>query len=110
MAVVDAKMIHLERDIDKVRTKPNMYIQSFGSAGSFHLAREIIQNAFDEVQDPNATGHKIKITYDKATDILSCEDDSRGFSEKDYPMDVFCTTLQSGSKFFRESGSQSAGE
>lgn len=110
MAVVDAKMIHLERDIDKVRTKPNMYIVKFGDAGVYHLAREIIQNAFDEVQDPDATGHKIKLTYDIATDILTCEDDSRGFPEQAYPLEIFCTTLQSGSKFFRESGGKSSGE
>lgn len=106
----DTKMIHLESDIDKVQVKTNLYLTSYGSGGVYHLAKEVIQNALDEVKDADSGGRKIDISYDIATDTLVCEDDGRGFPEKDYPLDVFCTTLQSGSKFFRESGGKSAGE
>lgn len=110
MAVKDAKLFHIESDIKKIQLKSNMYIRSYGPAGAKHLAQEVIQNAFDEAQDPDATGHDVKIKMDTLTDTLICEDNSRGFNEADYPMEVFCTTLQSGSKFFREDGGNTAGE
>ena len=77
---------------------------------SDHLAREIIQNNIDECIDPESNGSVIHITYDKLSDMLTCEDNGRGFPEKDYPLDIFCTKNQSGSKFFRDQGGDSAGE
>jgi DNA gyrase/topoisomerase IV subunit B len=38
------------------------------------------------------------------------EDDGRGFPEQDYPMDIFCTKIQSGSKFFRTQSGGTSGE
>ena len=32
------------------------------------------------------------------------------FPETDYPIDIFCTKIQSGSKFFRDQGGSSSGE
>ena len=43
----DSKMYYLEEDIQKIQVKTNMYINEYGEAGAFHLAREIIQNNFD---------------------------------------------------------------
>lgn len=106
----DAKLMHLESDIQKIQVKTNMYINEYGEEGAFHLAREIIQNSIDEVIDFDSPGKSIKITYDEETDILTCEDDGRSFNESTYPMKVFCTTLQSGSKFFRGAGTDSSGE
>lgn len=106
----DAKMFYIEDDIKKIQTKTNLYIQKYGPEGAFHLAREIIQNNIDEVIDPDSNGSNIYISYDKATDKLTCEDDGRGFPENDYPLDIFCTKNQSGSKFFRDQGADSAGE
>ena len=37
--------------IKKIQLKPNMYIQKFGSYGTFHLAKECIQNSYDELED-----------------------------------------------------------
>ena len=90
--------------------KQNMYIQEYGKSGTFHLAREIAQNAIDECLDPDSNGKRIEYQYDKATDMFSCEDDGRGFNEEKYAMAVFCTTLQSGSKFFREGEASTSGE
>ena len=106
----DNKMVYLEDDIQKVQIKSNMYISRYGKYGTFHLVREIIQNAIDELLDDNSLGNKIEITYNKSTDTLVCIDNGRGFPENDYPLDIFVTTLQSGSKFFREEGFGSAGE
>lgn len=106
----DSKMYYLEEDIQKIQVKTNMYINEYGEAGAFHLAREIIQNNFDECLDEDSPGDTIDISYDKATDILRSSDNGRGFNETEFPMSIFCTTLQSGSKFFRSSGAESAGE
>lgn len=110
MASKDSKMYYISDDIEKIKIKQNMYIQEVGKEGSAHLAREIIQNAIDECIDENSPGKTITIRYDKATDLLSVEDDGRGISEVDYPMSIFCTTIQSGSKFFRNSGAMTSGE
>ena len=106
----DVQMFYIESDIKKIQTKTNLYIQKYGPAGAFHLAREIIQNNIDECIDPESNGSVIHITYDKLSDMLTCEDNGRGFPEKDYPLDIFCTKNQSGSKFFRDQGGDSAGE
>ncbi len=106
----DVQMFYIESDIKKIQTKTNLYIQKYGPAGAFHLAREIIQNNIDECIDPESNGSNIYISYDKESDMLICEDDGRGFPEKDYPLDIFCTKNQSGSKFFRDQGGESAGE
>lgn len=106
----DSKMYYLEDDIQKIQVKPNMYILEYGQEGTAHLARELIQNAFDECLDEDSIGKNIHITFDRATNKLTIEDDGRGFNETDFPLDIFCTTLQSGSKFFRDSGTPSAGE
>lgn len=92
----DSKMYYLEEDIQKIQVKTNMYINEYGEAGSFHLAREIIQNNFDECLDDDSPGNEIDIEYDIQTDILRSSDNGRGFNEKDFPMSIFCTTLQSG--------------
>lgn len=106
----DAKMVHLDSDIQKIQIKTNMYIQEYGSQGTFHLAREVAQNDIDECLDDDSNGNHIEYSYDKATGILTCEDNGRGFPEKDYPMNIFVEKLQSGSKFFRSSNADSSGE
>lgn len=106
----DVKMFYIDDDIKKIQTKTNMYIQNYGPEGAFHLGREIGQNDIDECIDPESNGKNIIFSYDKLTDKFTCEDDGRGFPEVDYPLDIFCTKNQSGSKFFRNQGGDSAGE
>lgn len=110
MATKDVKMYYTEDDIEKIQTKTNMYIQQYGSEGAFHLAREVIQNAVDECIDPDSGGKNIRISYDYMSDKLISEDDGRGFPEVDYPLDIFCTKIQSGSKFYRDQSGNTAGE
>lgn len=108
--VKDSKMYHLSSDIQKIQVKTNMYIYEYGEEGAFHLLREIVQNSVDECLDENSQGDTIEMSYDEATDIFSATDNGRGFNESEYHMSVFCCELQSGSKFFRNAGSESAGE
>ena len=107
MASNDDNMYWLESDIQKIQVKSNMYIHEYGKEGAFHLLREVAQNGFDEVTNPKSPGKNVDISYDKSTDIITVEDDGRGFPEGDFPLDIFCTKLQSGSKFFHEDGGSS---
>ena len=106
----DVKMMHIEEDIKKIQIKTNMYMKAYGPKGALHLVYEVVQNGVDEVSDPDSNGTHLEVTYDRKDDSLTVEDDGRGFPETDYPLDVFCTTLQSGSKFMRDSNTRSAGE
>ena len=106
----DVQMFYIADDISKIQTKTNLYIKQYGPAGAFHLTREVVQNAIDELMDHFVRGKHILITYDLKTDTISCEDDGRGFPETDYPMDIFCTKIQSGSKFFRDQSGVTSGE
>lgn len=108
--IKDVQMYYVESDIEKIQTKTNLYLQAYGPAGAFHLVREVVQNGIDECIDTDSPGNNIYITYDIATDTLSCEDNGRGFPEQDYPMDIFCTKIQSGSKFFRAQSGGTSGE
>ena len=106
----DVKMYYVESDIEKIQTKTNLYLTSYASDGAFHLTREVILNSIDECIDPDSPGSKIYIMYDIDNDTMTVEDDGRGFPEADYPMDIFCTKIQSGSKFFRTQSGGTSGE
>ena len=102
--------VRCEDDISKIQTKTNLYIKQYGPEGAFHLVREVVQNSIDEDMDKDSPGQEVLVTYDTITDKLTCEDDGRGFPEADYPMDIFCTKIQSGSKFFRDQSGVTSGE
>ena len=108
--MADVKMLWIEDDIKKIQTKTNLYIQEYNEEAAFHLFREVAQNSFDECEDPDSNGTMTDIVYDELTDITTIEDDGRGIPENDYPLDIFCTKIQSGSKFFRDQGGSSSGE
>lgn len=110
MANKDVKMSYIEDDLKKIQVKPNLYIQKYGPLGDFHLAKEVVQNSVDELEDPNTNGSRIDITYDELDDRLTVEDDGRGIPEEDYKIDLACTKLQMGSKFYRTEGGKSSGE
>lgn len=117
----DVRMYYTEDDLKKVQTKTNLYIQKYGDMGIYHLFKEAAQNGIDEYIDPacisflKALGESIKklvlhITHDRITDRVTIEDNGRGIPEEDYPIDIVCTKLQSGSKFYRDQGGKSSGE
>ena len=103
----DDKFDYIERDIDKIKMKPGMYISYAGERGAVHLAKELIQNAIDECENKKSPCRNIDIILDTKADRLTVEDDGRGFPETDVTLDTVCTTLQSGSKFNRVDGSTS---
>lgn len=106
----DVVMSYFEDDIKKIQVKTNLYIKSYGSAGAFHLFKEVAQNSIDECIDMDSMGSMIDIRIDKKTDRAIIEDDGRGFPEKDFPLDIFCTKIQSGSKFYRDQSGGTSGE
>lgn len=106
----DVKMAYIDDDIKKIQVKTNLYLQSYGSGGTFHIFKEGAQNAVDELVDPNTNGDAIDIMYDRLDGKVRIEDNGRGIPEEDYPIDIVCTKLQAGSKFFRTQGGKSSGE
>ncbi len=110
MKFVDDKRMHIESDIEKIRTKPGMYISYLGERGALHLSKEVIQNAIDECMNPESPGNKISVVLDTDTSTLTVEDNGRGIPEKDITLDILCTKLQSGSKFTRSNNTSTAGE
>lgn len=105
---IDDVIEHKEDDIEKIQTKPNMYISYLGSAGSLHLTKELINNAIDECINKNSPGNSIDIFLDEAENTVSVSDNGRGIAPES--LLVVSTKLQSGSKFDRLSSSSSAGE
>lgn len=106
----DDVMTWFEDDILKIQTKPNLYLMQYGIVGCQHLANEIIQNAYDEGANINSPANETTVIFDKLIDQLTVKDNGRGFPETQYPLDIFCTKLQSGSKSNRNQSGASAGE
>lgn len=106
----DDKRMHIESDIEKIRTKPGMYISYLGERGALHLSKEVIQNAIDECMNPQSPGNKIDVSLSLDDNTLIVEDNGRGIPENDVSLDILCTTLQSGSKFTRSGNTATAGE
>lgn len=106
----DVVMNYYEDDIKKIQVKTNLYIKQYGPAGAFHLFKEGAQNSIDECIDEDSMGSEIDIRIDRPTDRAVIEDDGRGFPEKDFPLDIFCTKIQSGSKFYRDQSGGTSGE
>lgn len=106
---IDDAIDHKEDDIEKIQTKPNMYISYLGQRGALHLAKEVINNMIDECINRNSPANVIDIYLDEIENTLTVSDNGRGIPfEK---MELVCTKLQAGSKFTREgSGGGSAGE
>lgn len=106
----DVQMGYIEDDIEKIQAKTNFYLVQLGNGGCNHIAREIIQNAFDECMDMNSPGKNIDIRYDKITGEMRVTDDGRGFPEDNYPLEIFFTKQFSGSKSTRSQSGGTAGE
>ena len=119
-AIKDSEITYIEDDIKKVQIKTNLFVQNYGDAGVFHLFKEGAQNGIDEYVDPDCIQYLqdigefdkriIDITYDELSDFVTIEDNGRGIPETNYPIDIVCTKLQSGSKFYRNQGGSSSGE
>ena len=103
--IKDDKITIIERDIDKMRARPTVYIGYLGEAGCLHLCKEIIDNNRDECLKPESPGDTVSI---EITDSYICSrDNGRGI-----PTDllrVVHETNQAGSNMTRSHG-MTAGE
>lgn len=105
---IDDVIDHKESDIEKIQTKPGMYISYLGRRGALHLAKEVINNMIDECINPNSPGNEIDIYLDEPENTLIVSDNGRGIPFD--KIELVCTKIQAGSKFTRESSGSSAGE
>lgn len=103
--IKDDKIVVLDRDIDKIRNRPTMYISSLGEYGVLHLCKEIIDNNRDECYKKDSPGDEINI---EITDkYIISRDNGRGIPTN--LLQVVHETNQAGSNMTR-SGGMTAGE
>ena len=106
--IIDDVYRNIREDIEKVQTKPTMYISYTGIRATLHLAKEMINNAIDEFLNPNSISDgNIEILYDKPENMLYVRDTGRGIPFEE--LQNACTILHSGTKMLREH-SNTAGE
>lgn len=101
-------IINFDSDIKKIQTAPDMYISYSNNEGALHLAKEMINNAVDEIINPKSIGDSIDLYLDEVENKLICTDNGRGIQFD--KLEIICTSLQSGSKFTRENVGNSAGQ
>ena len=106
---IDDEMLWIESDINKIQTKPIMYVNTIGRRAALHLAKEKLNNMIDECINENSPGNVITVMYDEKENTLLVADNGRGIPFEN--MIIACTKLQTGSKMTRSSGGKkSAGE
>ena len=106
--IIDDKYTNIENDIEKIQTKPTMYISHTGSKAFLHLIREIVNNVFDEYKNENnVSDGACTLIYDKESNTFYASDNGRGIPFEE--LENSCTILHSGSKMRRDHGT-SAGE
>lgn len=105
---IDDKMQYFVDDIEKIQVKPNMYISYLGQKGTLHLSKEIINNAVDEIINPNSPAEQIDILLDMAENLITIIDNGRGMPFEN--IETYCTKIQAGSKMSRVNVGNTAGE
>lgn len=99
--IIDDKYTNIRVDIEKVQTKPTMYISYTGPRAALHLTKEIINNALDEHLNENSISDgTINIHYDETDNMIYVEDTGRGIPFEE--VSNACTILHSGTKMLRE--------
>jgi len=101
----DDKMLILDRDIDKIRKRPTMYIGYLGDAGVLHLCKEIIDNNRDECSKKKSPGDTVDIFI--TDDYIISSDNGRGIATD--LLQRIHETNQAGSNMERAHG-MTAGE
>lgn len=103
--IKDDKITIIDRDIDKMRARPTVYIGYLGEAGCLHLCKEIIDNNRDECLKPESPGDTVSI---EITDTyIRSRDNGRGIPTE--LLKVVHETNQAGSNMTRSHG-MTAGE
>ena len=91
----DDKFVHIKSDIEKLRKKPTMYISYIGSRGALHLAKEAINNAWDEAFSNYSPCDTINIVYTEELNMITVSDNGRGIPFDQ--VETVCSYLQAGS-------------
>ena len=86
---------HIADDIEKIRTRPTMYISYIGEKGALHLAKEVINNSIDEATSEKSPCDTIDIVFNENTNELTVMDNGRGIPFD--KVEIICSYLQSGS-------------
>ena len=98
--VKDDVISYIESDIEKIQTRPTMYISYVDARAAMQLSRELINNAIDEVINPNSPGDTIDIMLDEEDNRLTVIDNGRGIPFD--KVDIACTKINAGSKLYRD--------
>lgn len=96
----DDKINVIERDIDKMRKRPTMYLSALGSQGCLHICKELIDNCRDECLKKESPGSNINVIIKK--DCITVTDDGRGIPTD--MLQVVHETNQAGSNMTRGGG------
>lgn len=99
----DDDIQHIVDDIEKIRTRPTMYISYIGEKGALHLAKEVINNSIDEATSDKSPCDTIDIIFNENTNELTVIDNGRGIPYD--KLDIICSYLQSGSNLTKSKDS-----
>lgn len=106
--IVDDEYTTVRNDIEKVQTKPTMYISYTGPRASIHLWKEMVNNNLDEYKNEKNVGDGVvKMLLDESENTIYIGDTGRGIKFEE--LENACTILHSGTKMKREHGN-TAGE
>lgn len=106
--IVDDEYTTVRDDIEKVQTKPTMYISYTGPRAAIHLWKEMVNNVLDEYKNEKNVGDGIvKMLLDESENTIYIGDTGRGIKFEE--LENACTILHSGTKMKREHG-DTAGE
>lgn len=106
--IIDDDFNNITNDIEKIQTKPTMYISHTGDKACLHLTKETINNVLDEYKNENDISNgEFSILFDMMDNMIYVEDNGRGIPFEE--LENACTILHSGTKMRRSHG-DTAGE
>lgn len=104
----DDKFTHIKSDIEKLRKKPTMYISYIGSRGALHLAKEAINNAWDEAFSNLSPCDDILIAYNVTKNMITVQDNGRGIPFDQ--VEIVSSYLQAGSNIDKAKDKENAAD
>ena len=99
--IKDDNYMAIENEFEQIRVSLGMYIAKLGTAGAYHLIKEIVNNAIDESVNPLAMSTEFDVVFDEVEQSFTVIDYSRGI-----PFDKMvevCTKKHTSTKFIRDS-------
>ena len=93
--------------VEAVRKMPGMYIGHRGNSGYLNVAREVIQNGFDEMNKEDSPCDRVIVSYDENNHTFIVEDNGRGLPHDNIIR--ICTSDHTSSNYTKKEGEFSAG-